>query len=356
VAGPTFELDRFAWAAPDRLELAGRFAGVDDPPGDAVLVVRGLDWVQRLPSVPDGEPPDETGRWRASFAWLEAPAAFDGATLELGDELAVELPAPRSRRRAFHHEILEVRRQDGAAAVTPEPEVDDAPAPPEVDDAPAPPEVDDAPAPPEVDDAPAPPEAPEPESTLPDAAVRLRLQADLLAAHEEARQFKAALERANDELTRARADLESARSAQDADAERFREGLASVRAAAEETLTAERLSVEQARADARTAIGEAEAGAERRVADAQAAAEDARATAERQAAEREAALSQLAEAEQRAAEGEERAAAAERELGELRERVAAIDPAREEAAAARTEAERLLEHLTAMRDRLGAGT
>jgi hypothetical protein len=347
VAGPTFELDRFAWAAPDRLELAGRFAGVDDPPGDAVLVVRGLDWVQRLPSVPDGEPPDETGRWRASFAWLEAPAAFDGATLELGDELAVELPAPRSRRRAFHHEILEVRRQDGAAAVTPEPEVDDAPAPPEVDDAPAPPEV---------DDAPAPPEAPEPESTLPDAAVRLRLQADLLAAHEEARQFKAALERANDELTRARADLESARSAQDADAERFREGLASVRAAAEETLTAERLSVEQARADARTAIGEAEAGAERRVADAQAAAEDARATAERQAAEREAALSQLAEAEQRAAEGEERAAAAERELGELRERVAAIDPAREEAAAARTEAERLLEHLTAMRDRLGAGT
>ena len=119
VAGATFELDRFAWAAPDRLELAGRFAGIGDAPGDAILVVRGLDWVQRLPAVPGTEPPDESGRWRAAFAWLEAPAAFDGATLELGDELIVELPAPRSRRRPFHHELLEVRRHDGAAVAEP---------------------------------------------------------------------------------------------------------------------------------------------------------------------------------------------------------------------------------------------
>ena len=95
VAGATFELDRFTWAAPDRLELSGRFTGIGDAPGDAVLVVRGLDWVQRLPAVPDTEPPDTSGRWRAAFAWLEAPAAFDGATHELGGELSVELPAPR---------------------------------------------------------------------------------------------------------------------------------------------------------------------------------------------------------------------------------------------------------------------
>src|SRR5690348_10320235 len=83
VAGATFELDRFAWAAPDRMELAGRFAGIDDAPGDAILVVRGTDRVQRLPAVPETEPPEAGGRWRAAFAWLEAPAAFDGATLEI---------------------------------------------------------------------------------------------------------------------------------------------------------------------------------------------------------------------------------------------------------------------------------
>src|SRR4051794_24327087 len=97
-SGATFDLDRFTWAAPDRLELSGRFAGIHDPPGDAVLVVRGLDRVQRLPAVPDTRPPDPSGRWHASFAWLEAPAAFDGATLELGEDLVVDLPAPRSRR------------------------------------------------------------------------------------------------------------------------------------------------------------------------------------------------------------------------------------------------------------------
>jgi hypothetical protein len=333
VSGATFELDRFAWAAPDRLELSGRFAGIDDALRDAILVVRGQDWVQRLPAVPETEPPDPSGRWRAAFAWLEAPAAFDGATLELGDDLSVELPAPRSRRRPFHHELLEVRGRDGTPVAEPESAEPDA----------------------EVDDAPPAPAPAEPESSLVDAAVRLRLQADLLAAHEEARQLEAALERANAELARTRADLDTARAAQDADAERFRKGLASVRAAAEETLATERTAVEQAREEARAAIADAEADTERQLAEARAAADEAVAANERQAAELERLRARLAEAEERASAAEERAGAGDRELIELRERVAGIDPAREHAAAARADAEQLLEHLTAMRDRLGAG-
>jgi hypothetical protein len=340
--GTTFELDRFTWAAPDRLELAGRFAGIGETPGDAILVVRGLDWVQRLPAVPGTEAPDEHGRWRAAFAWLEAPAAFDGATLELGDELSVDLPAPRSRRRPFHHELLEVRRHDGTAVAEAEP------AAPEPEPA--------EPAEPELDDAPVAPEPREPESSLVDAAVRLRLQADLLAAREEARQLQTALERANAELARTRADLETTRTAQDADAERFRDGLASVRAAAEETLAGERTAVEQARADARAAIADAEAGAERQVAEARADAEDAVAAGERQAGELERLRSRLAKAEQRASAAEQRAGEADRELSDLRERAAAIDSAREQTAAVHADAEQLLEHLTAMRDRLGPGT
>jgi hypothetical protein len=337
--GTTFELDRFTWAAPDRLELAGRFAGIGETPGDAILVVRGLDWVQRLPAVPGTEPPDEHGRWRAVFAWLEAPAAFDGATLELGDELSVDLPAPRSRRRPFHHELLEVRRHDGTAVTEAEP-----------------PEPEPEPAEAEFDDAPVAPEPPEPESSLVDAAVRLRLQADLLAAREETRQLQTALERANAELARTRADLETTRSAQDADAERFRDGLASVRAAAEETLAGERTAVEQARADARAAIADAEAAAERQVAEARADAEDAVAASERQAGELERLRSRLTKAEQRASAAEQRAGDADRELSDLRERAAAIDSAREQTAAVHADAEQLLEHLTAMRDRLGPGT
>jgi hypothetical protein len=308
-SGATFELDRFTWAAPDRLELSGRFTGVGDAPGDAVLVVRGLDRAQRLPAVPGTEPPDPSGRWHASFAWLEAPAAFDGATLELGEELVVDLPAPRSRRRTFRHELLAVRSRDGAPVAPAEAEAEPQPAAAAAPDAPA--------TPPAV-------ESPQAESPLADAAMRLRLEADLLAAHEHSRELEVGLERATEELARARSDLEAMRAERDANAERFRDGLASVRSTAEETLAAERTTLEQARAEAQAS---------------------SRAAAQ----ELEAARSGMESAQRRAD-------AAEQELATLREQVAAIDPAREHAAAARAQAEQLLEHLTAMRDGLGTGT
>ena len=95
---PTFVLDRFDWGAPDRLELAGTFSGIDGAPSaEPVLTVEGPDGPRRLPALQDGDgdgAPADGAPWSAAFAWLEAPVAFDRARLELGKTLAVDLPAP----------------------------------------------------------------------------------------------------------------------------------------------------------------------------------------------------------------------------------------------------------------------
>src|SRR5919112_5506744 len=94
---PTFALERFAWGAPDQLELVGVFSGLDEAyTAEPVLAVHGPDGERRLPAIrgADGAASADDGRWRAAFAWLEAPVAFDHARLELGSGVAVELPAP----------------------------------------------------------------------------------------------------------------------------------------------------------------------------------------------------------------------------------------------------------------------
>jgi hypothetical protein len=96
---PAFVVERFDWGAPDRLELAGTFAGVDaEAISEPVLAVHGGDGVHRLPAVQqDGAAgPDGDGRWAAAFAWLEPPVAFHTAELELGGGLTVALPEPGS--------------------------------------------------------------------------------------------------------------------------------------------------------------------------------------------------------------------------------------------------------------------
>ena len=114
-----FELERFAWGAPDRLELSGRFIGLPDVSAEApVLVVVGRDRVHRLPAVPDDDagPPEEGRPWRAAFAWQDAPVAFDFAELQLGSDIVVELPKPDLARSRF-------RRGGRSAAEQPSPEL-----------------------------------------------------------------------------------------------------------------------------------------------------------------------------------------------------------------------------------------
>jgi hypothetical protein len=94
MSSETFELRRFGWATPDRLEIEGRFVGrAHEPVDNPVLALRGTDRMHRHLVVRD-EVADETtddGEWRAVLAWLETPTAFDVAHLELGDDLMVEL-------------------------------------------------------------------------------------------------------------------------------------------------------------------------------------------------------------------------------------------------------------------------
>jgi hypothetical protein len=247
--GATFELERFTWGAPDRLELEGRFAGLDRLPADPpVLVVRGAERTQRLPAVAGGDGGAD-GRWQAAFAWLEAPAAFDGARLELGDAIAVDLPGPRARRRPFHREVLEVHMPEAAPAADAGATVGDAE-----------------------------------RNGAPSAAERLQLQTDLLAAREEARELQGALQRATDELVRTREDLEAARAEHVADSERFRDGLASVRETAEEALATERTTAEAARSELEATVA-AQATELEELRERLQAAEEARAAAETEASD-----------------------------------------------------------------------
>jgi hypothetical protein len=206
----TFELERFVWGAPDRLELAGTFSGLDESPADLpVLVLTGRDRTYRLPAAADDVSgvPENGQPWRAAFVWQEAPAAFEGAVLQLGGELAVDLPEPGADDAEPGNVELPIRLRPGTD--------------------------------------------------------RLRLEADLLTASEELRAAQSGLHRAQEELSRARADLEAEREGRAADAQRFRDGLTQVRGSAEEALsaeqrTAEGLRDELAAASAAVAAKEAE--------------------------------------------------------------------------------------------------
>jgi hypothetical protein len=92
-----FELERFRWAAPDRLELTGRWFGV-----------RGLRFVRpelfvdvdgaprRVVAVLDHKPwaPHEGEDWIAAFTWRAASGEVGAAELSVGPGIRVELPPP----------------------------------------------------------------------------------------------------------------------------------------------------------------------------------------------------------------------------------------------------------------------
>src|SRR4051812_37152313 len=95
-----FALERFELSAEERLEVVGRWEGLEGRRmGRPVLTVvetgaRG----RRLPALPGGQL-SSTHAGRAAFAWDGDVTMIERAELELGRRLVVELPAPRRRRR-----------------------------------------------------------------------------------------------------------------------------------------------------------------------------------------------------------------------------------------------------------------
>ena len=180
VTTETFELKRFAWATPDRLEIEGRFVGLGDAAVDRpVLVLRGDEQTHRLPAVNGDGTAGDGEDWRAAFTWLEAPTAFGAAALELGDDLFVELPEPLLNGDETERGVLDVRRRGGQ---------------------------------------------------------RLRLQAEVLALRSQLDEAQADRDRTAKELARAREDLDEERAARGRDAASFRASLGQAQSAAEETV------------------------------------------------------------------------------------------------------------------------
>jgi hypothetical protein len=167
-----FELERFEWTAPDRLELTGVWTGLRARRFIRPTLVLETDaGPRRLLALLEHKPwsADDGADWIAAFAWTGEPAEVVGAHLNVASGVDIELPPPRRASgkrppRRFRHRAVsrDASRDDaaepalsGVVAVPEEiepPEV--AEVPPEA--APEPPEAAVRPAPPQEDAAPEP--------------------------------------------------------------------------------------------------------------------------------------------------------------------------------------------------------
>jgi hypothetical protein len=219
-ATATFELRQFAWLAPDRLGVSGTFGGLQTP-AEVADSLRGSF--------------EEGGVWQAVFEWRDAPVAFDAAELELGAGLVVDLPKPEAKRRLSRRRVLEVRTAGGGGG-DPRRETMGS--------------VGDA----QTDSAAESAERPAaPGDSVEGGVASVGSQVELLAAQEEVREVRVAMQQTQQELARARDDLQAERERRTGDSERFREGLAKLRESAEEALAVEQSAKRQLGSDLREA-------------------------------------------------------------------------------------------------------
>ena len=95
--GVAFQVDRFEWTAPDRLELVGRWSGLRGHRFlRPTLDVQVEGERHRMLAVLDHKPwaPEDGQDWIAAFTWRGEPANFDEAELTVSPDVAVQLPAP----------------------------------------------------------------------------------------------------------------------------------------------------------------------------------------------------------------------------------------------------------------------
>jgi hypothetical protein len=347
-AAPTFELERFEWGAPDRLEVSGTFGGLRDVPADGspVLVVRAGERMHRLPAIPDSlaGPPEEGRLWRSAFAWQDAPVAFDVAELQLGADIVVELPKAGAKRRLSRHRVLEVRTARAGVGGDLRRVTEGAARDARVERAS---EQSDRQGrreragPPREDSSPG------------GGAERVGSQVELLAAQEQVREVQAAMQQTQEELTRARDDLRAERDRHAGDRERFREGLAKVQESAEEALAVEQSATQQLGCDLREAKDaiEAKDAALEELSGQLEAAVAARTQAESKArAEIDALRERMAVLERAGEEADQLRSELERRRTQADDARAKLENARSAVDEARTDAERLLGRLTAIRD------
>src|SRR2546423_12439857 len=101
-----FDVERFEWTAPDRLEVAGRWSGVRGMRFvRPTLALRGEGERRRLLALLEHKPwaAEDGEQWLAAFPWEGEPFDADSAELAVAPSVAVVLPPPplpgRRRRR-----------------------------------------------------------------------------------------------------------------------------------------------------------------------------------------------------------------------------------------------------------------
>jgi hypothetical protein len=105
-----FELERFAWTPPDRLEVVGRWSGLEGRRlGRPVLTLDVGDEKLRLTAHP-GVHFSRSGTWSAVFSYDGTPEDVAGAELEIGRRLVIDLPPPRRRKAPVDSAALEQER------------------------------------------------------------------------------------------------------------------------------------------------------------------------------------------------------------------------------------------------------
>src|SRR5438067_2152024 len=95
-----FELERFEWASPDRLEIAGRWSGIRGRRfvRPSLVLFDGETERRRLLAVLDHKPwmADDGDEWIAAFPWKGDPVVFESAELSVAPGIDVPLPAPQT--------------------------------------------------------------------------------------------------------------------------------------------------------------------------------------------------------------------------------------------------------------------
>jgi hypothetical protein len=127
-----FELERFEWASPERLELEGRWFDLRARRFiRPTLVLEDEHGRHRLLALLEHKPWDASNgeTWIAAFAWDGEPSAYKSAELAVAPGIDLSLPAPKEaaeagkprRRRAQRIVSRDADREAAALAVLPEP-------------------------------------------------------------------------------------------------------------------------------------------------------------------------------------------------------------------------------------------
>jgi hypothetical protein len=197
------EIERFEWAAPDRIELVGVWSGLRGRRFiRPTLVLEAEGERKRLLATLEHKPwtADDGEQWTAAFAWDGPVVKFESAELNVGSGIDLKLPSPRMRPgkpRRFRERVVS---RDAARDEQPE----RVSGPGIVTDPPAP--AADPPA--EPAEAPARKPSPERDATSP-AVEALRVELDRVRAARDG--YHEERDQALEQVKAARADTESER-------------------------------------------------------------------------------------------------------------------------------------------------